>query len=208
MQAASIWSFLRELISCTVQPAHTTHEYSIIGSKYDKYIWFKATRLNVNLSFRIIPITLDAFLIMFSIWQCHCPLLLNVRPKCLCSVTNFMGVPSKIMSGRDSINLIVKSITSVFKGLKFINHYAVQFTSMRKSWLIIPSMSLIVAAELNNELSSANNLVRLRSDSAISLIYTKNNRGPRTEPWGTPASTLLKLDEVFLMTTFCFLPLK
>ena len=147
MRAASFWSFWRELISCNVQPSHTTHEYSIIGSKYDKYIWFKATRLNVNLSFRIIPITLDALLIMFSICQCHCLLLLNVRPKCLCSVTNFMGVPSKIMLGKDSINFKVKSITSVFNGLKFINHCAAQLTSMRKSWLIIPSMSLIVAAE-------------------------------------------------------------
>ena len=110
----------------------------------------KATRLNVNLSFGIIPITFDALLIMFSIWQCHCPLLLNVRPKCLCSVTNFMGVPSKNMLGRDSINFKVKGITSVFKGLKFINHCAAQLTSMRKSLLIIPSMSLIVAAKKRN----------------------------------------------------------
>ena len=113
-----------------MQPSHTTHDYSIIGSKYDKYIWFTATQLNVNLSFRIIPITLDALLITFSTGQCHWPLLLNVRPKCLCSVTNFMGVPSKIMLGRDSINLKVKSITAVFKGLNFINHCAAQLTSM------------------------------------------------------------------------------
>ena len=59
--------------------------------------------------------------------------ILNVRPKCLCSVTNFMGVPSKIMLGKDSINFKVKSITSVFNGLKFINYCAAQLTSMRKS---------------------------------------------------------------------------
>ena len=58
-----------------------------------------------------------------------------------------MGVPSKNMLGRDSINVKVKGITLVFKGLKFINHCAAQLTSMRKSLLIIPSMSLIVAAK-------------------------------------------------------------
>ena len=119
--------FGRDFISCTVQPSHTTHKYSIIGSKYDKYIWFKATLLNVNLSFRIIPIALDALLIM-----CHCPLLLNASPKCLCSVPNFVDVPSNIMLGRDPINLKVKSISSVFKRLKFINHCTAQLTSMRK----------------------------------------------------------------------------
>ena len=38
----------------------------------------------------------------------------------MCSVTNFMGGPSKIILGRDLISLEVKSITSGLRGLKFI----------------------------------------------------------------------------------------
>ena len=109
-------------MSRSVQPSHTTQEYSMMGSKYERYIWFRATRLNVYLSFFIIPITLEALLRIFSIWLCHCLLLLNVKPKCLCSVTNLIGVPSKIKFGSDSISLRVKSIASVLRGLKLINH--------------------------------------------------------------------------------------
>ena len=90
-------------MSLSVQPSHTTQEYSMMGSKYERYIWFRATRLNVYLSFLIIPITLEALLRIFSIWLCHCPLLLNVKPKCLCSVTNLIRVPSitlLVLAGR------------------------------------------------------------------------------------------------------------
>ena len=79
------------------------------------------------------PKTLDELEIILSIWLCHCPLLLSVRPKCLCSVTNFMGVPSKVILGSCSSSFKVKRIASVFSGLKFINHWAAQFTKMRKS---------------------------------------------------------------------------
>ena len=92
--------FFNELISCIVQPSQTSHEYSKTGKIYDKNIWFSAVRLKVNLSFRIIPKTLDALEIILSIWLCHCPLLRSVRPKCLCSLTNFIGVPSKVILGR------------------------------------------------------------------------------------------------------------
>ena len=104
-----------------------------MGKIYDKKIRFSAVRLKENLSFRIIPITLDALVIILSIWLCHCPLLLSVRPKCLCSSTNLIGVPSKVILGRCSSNLKVKRIASVFNGLKFINHLAAQLTRIRRS---------------------------------------------------------------------------
>ena len=105
-------------MSLSVQPSHTTQEYSMMDSKYERYIWFRATRLNVYLSFLIIPITLEALLRIFSIWLCHCPLLLKVKPKCLCSVTNLIGVPSKIKFGSDSISLRLKKHCFSFKGIK------------------------------------------------------------------------------------------
>ena len=145
--AASFCIFCNEFISCIVQPSQTTYEYSKTGKIYDKNIWFNAVRLKVNLSYRIIPKTLDALEIILSIWLCNWPLLLRVRPKCLCSLTNFIGVLSKVILGRLSNSLRVKTIASVFSGLKFINHCAAHLTKIRRSWFIIPSISTILVAE-------------------------------------------------------------
>lgn len=60
-------------------------------------------------------------------------------------------------------------------------------------------------AEKKRELSSAKSRVRLKRFSVISLTYTKNNKGPKTEPCGTPADTLRILEEAELICTFCFL---
>jgi hypothetical protein len=43
--------------------------------------------------------------------------------------------------------------------------------------------------EYDNEVSSANSLAKLPKLSVMSLIYNKNNKGPSTDPWGTPALT-------------------
>ena len=129
-------------MSLSVQPSHTTQEYSMMGSKYERYIWFRATRLNVYLSFLIIPITSEALLRIFSIWLCHCPLLLNVKPKCLCSVTNLIRVPSKIKFGSDSISLRVKSIASVLRGLKLINHLCIKDERMKLIFFLIMDLAV------------------------------------------------------------------
>jgi hypothetical protein len=39
--------------------------------------------------------------------------------------------------------------------------------------------------------------------SAMSFMNTKNNRGPRTDPWGTPAFKSLNSDNASLIATFC-----
>jgi hypothetical protein len=43
------------------------------------------------------------------------------------------------------------------------------------------------------------------SFSPISFMYIRNMRGPNTDPWGTPAETGSKLDQEFLLITFCLL---
>ena len=40
------------------------------------------------------------------------------------------------------------------------------------------------------------------------LIYIKNNRGPRTEPCGTPQEMGYKSEDSPLKYTYCFLPLR
>jgi hypothetical protein len=41
--------------------------------------------------------------------------------------------------------------------------------------------------------------------SLISFMYIRNMRGPNTDLWGTPAETGSKLDQEFLLITFCLL---
>jgi hypothetical protein len=55
---------------------------------------------------------------------------------------------------------------------------------------------------------SANSLAKLPKLSAMSLIYNKNNKGPSTDPWGTPALTRPESDSSLLTNTNCLLPLK
>jgi hypothetical protein len=49
--------------------------------------------------------------------------------------------------------------------------------------------------------SSANNLHKPIVSSAMSLINTKKRRGPRMDPWGTPASRLPFPEITFFIIT-------
>ena len=102
----------------------------------------------------------------------------------------------------------LNKMASVFKALDDISHCLVHAERICQSWLIIPCKSATDDAEQKRELSSANKRVKLSSDSAMSLTYIKNSRGPRTEPWGTPASTGFNVEEQDLITTRCDLLLK
>jgi hypothetical protein len=42
----------------------------------------------------------------------------------------------------------------------------------------------------------------------MSLIYNKNNNGPSTDPWGTPALTRPESDSSLFTNTNCHLSLK
>jgi hypothetical protein len=39
----------------------------------------------------------------------------------------------------------------------------------------------------------------------LSSDEVKNSKGPKTDPWGTPAETSQTVDDVALLITFCFL---
>ena len=58
------------------------------------------------------------------------------------------------------------------------------------------------------EVSSARSLVLEDKPSAKSLIYIKNNNGPRMLPRGTPALTLVHEEDYPFNTTLCFLFVK
>ena len=102
-----------------------------------------------------------------SMCECHIPFLLNVNHKCLWLSMNWIWVPSDIKLAKISKCFQVKGIASVIDGLNLISHWCQDIT-IERSWLILPSMSCMLAAEQNRELSSANNLAKLSNCSAIS----------------------------------------
>ena len=54
--------------------------------------------------------------------------------------------------------------------------------------------------------SSANKWnIKLLEAFGKSLIYNKNNRGPKTDPWGTPQVIGNEEEEWPLTVTYCFL---
>jgi hypothetical protein len=62
-----------------------------------------------------------------------------------------------------------------------------------------------ILRKLKFSVSSTNNLLNDISFSLISFMYIRNMRGPNTDLWGTPAETGSKLDQEFLLITFCLL---
>ena len=80
-----------------------------------------------------------------------------------------MTVLLNIKFGKLANCLRAKMMASVLSGLKFISHSFAQLVSTWRSELIMPSISNMLVAEENKELSSANNLVRLNRDSEMSL---------------------------------------
>jgi hypothetical protein len=45
-----------------------------------------------------------------------------------------------------------------------------------------------------------------REELLSNIIYiNQNSKGPKTDPWGTPAETSQTVDDVALLITFCFL---
>ena len=55
---------------------------------------------------------------------------------------------------------------------------------------------------------SASSLVTEVNSSVRSLMYIKNNNGPKMEPWGTPASIWKQFEDCVLRATVWFLSLK
>ena len=53
----------------------------------------------------------------------------------------------------------------------------------------------------NRVVSSAKSLTLDSTSSGRSFIYIKNKRGPRTEPWGTPALVLPQDEDTPCKTT-------
>ena len=74
----------------------------------------------------------------------------------------------------------------------------------RSSLRSLPEALISLTTE-NKEVSSANSLHSILRPSDKSLIYLKNNKCPRIDPWGTPALTSAQDERWPFKTTLCFL---
>ena len=73
-------------------------------------------------SLRIMPRILEALATIFSMCLLQLPLLLRVKPRCLCSVAKLIGIPSKKIWGKLKICFKVNRMPSVLRELKFTSH--------------------------------------------------------------------------------------
>ena len=73
-------------------------------------------------------------------------------------------------------------------------------------------MSFAAALEssttVNNEVSSAKSLTLHLKSSVRSFMYTRKNRGPKIELWGTPAEIFPQMEHCPFKTVRCFRPLR
>jgi len=97
----------------------------------------------------------------------------KVIPKCLWQVTNSTNLSWNVISTSLGRLMLENTIALVFWGLKFTNHCLDHIDIDSKSLFITSSIVYGLWLEYEREVSSANNLVRLKRLSAISLTYNK-----------------------------------
>ena len=110
-----------------------------------------------------------------------------------------------ISEGLTKSRTVEKSIATVLLALKETSHCFAHDAIILKSWFKIPSVSLISDDENANEVSSAIKRVILNRFSAISFTYIRKNKGPKTDPCGTPAKTYLGSETEDPTKTLCLL---
>ena len=87
-------------------------------------------------SLRIIPKILVPDRTIFSICECHCPVLLKITPRCLWLSTKLIGILSKTSCGKILIFLKVNKTASVFSGLNVTSHCLAQYYVPKSSILL------------------------------------------------------------------------
>ena len=131
----------------------------------------------------------------------------RVKPKyCIESDLVISESLNLILSGRlFSFDLVdLKMINEDFFAFKVslfaINHL---FICSMMTWPLLEISSAFLA--LNNTLVSSANILVLPEGQqfGMSLMYIRNNRGPRTDPWGTPQVMDLYDDLWLLSSTNC-----
>ena len=96
-------------------------------------------------------------------------------------------------------------MVSVFCGLKFTSHFVDHACNFTRSSLSVCAVSCGSSTIKYRLVSSANNFIVELISVSMSFMKTMNKRGPRIDPWGTPAFMSRQLEVELLITTRCFL---
>ena len=162
--------------------------YSKTGRMKDLYIISKVLRSRRYIRRVSISTRRPARFIQFSIWLPHERLLDKITPRCLCAVTSFITeAPNVDGGGRSFLFFNETSRDSVLDGQNETSHCSAHLFMVARSLLMLLAASTSSLKSINKVVSSANKRILVTMFSVISLMNIKNKRGPRTEPWGTPA---------------------
>ena len=148
----------------------------------------------------------NAFLVIMSICLFQLPSSESCSPRCLCSVTVLMIVLFIIRLGWWGLfNFREIVMVSVFCVLKFTSHFVDHAWNFTRSSLSVCAVSCGSSTIKYRLVSSANNCIVELISVSMSFMKTMNKRGPRIDPWGTPAFMSRQLEVELLITTRCFL---
>ena len=180
--------------------------YSKTGRMKDLFIISKVLQSRCYIKRVSISTCQPARFIQSSMWLPHERLLEKITPRCLCAATSFITeAPNVIGSGGSCLFFNETSRDSVLDGQNETSHCSAHSFMVARSLFMLLVASTSSLKSINRVVSSANRCILVPMSLGISLINTRNKRGPRTEPWGTPALIVPILDVALLRITRCCL---
>ena len=180
-----------------------------MGSNNDLYIVSSGALVNIFCNFLNNPIVLLILLSLSLRCSWKSSLVSKIIPRCLWFVDWMTTVLLKFNDGWFGLLSFLEKISScgylLGSGLKLIFHWnAHLFIFFRSSFKFFADKVISWTTE-NREVSSANSLGFEIKLSERSLTNIKKKRGPRIDPWGTPALTRVHEEYWPFKTTLCFL---
>ena len=92
--------------------------------------------------------------------------------------------------------------------LNDIFHWNLQFCNLVKSWLRLDTILVRLCATENSNVSSPSNCISENKLGGKSIIQTRRNKEPNTDPFGTLISLGSKFKHRLFRTTCCDLSLR
>ena len=146
---------------------------------------------------------------MFSICTIQFPSDTKVTPRCIWLSTSSTDSLLNRMFNSGILVLFDSIRALVLLGLKSTSLVFSHWSNISKSLFVSIYIKSKFFPEYDNEVSSANSFAKLpRLSVVMSLIYNKNNKGPSTDAWDTPALTRPESESSIFTNTNCLLSLK
>ena len=185
---------------------HAWTQYSRWGLMY---VLYKIVKLSIMVMYlKVLVITRRLFMAFCAAlvhWMLDLQSLVIKTPKyfsmsIFCRFMSFiLYTPFKLLEPK----CIVLHLSALKRNSHFSDHFwsaDKSSWSLDKSWVVLTVVKILV--------SSANICILDLTWLGRSLMYRINNRGPKTDPWGTPPTTSALAEDEFLTETVCVLPIK